>query len=279
MGKGGGDSGARAAEAEAEANRQATAELRRQFEVTRGLIEPFQQVGERGIPRLEEASTIAGLESRLQEIFGTESFGSLVEERGRAVQGQLAATGQSRSGTGLQEAARVPSDLGLAIEGLLTGRTQNIVSGGQQAALGLAQAGQQTAGSIAGLLQSTGTSRGQGILTDAQAGAAQTQQTLNTIGALAGGFAGIGGVSGIADLFKFSDSKLKENIEVIGECHGLKICQWDWKEATKGTIIEKCANMGFIADEVKEKFPKFVSELCGFLVIDYPNLLDELETI
>lgn len=284
FGGGGGSSGAReAAEAQAAANREATAELRRQFEVTQGLLSPFQEAGTQALPRLQEASTIEGLESRLQQIFGTESFQALSAERGRAVQSQLAASGQSRSGTGLQEAARVPSELGLAIEGLLTGRTQDIVSGGQSAALGVAQAGSQNAQSIANILQSTGRSTAQGILTDAQASQQRGQNTLNLAGTIGGLFLGgaLFGGSGASSRSllqdPFSDPALKDNIEQIGACHDLKIYQWDWKEMTKGTIIEKCSTIGFMADEVKARYPQFVKEFCGFLTINYTGLLDHLE--
>ena len=34
---------------------------------------------------------------------------------------------------------------------------------------------------------------------------------------------------------------------------------------------------GFMADEVAIKYPQHVAEFCGFMVIDYPALLDELE--
>lgn len=262
-GGGSSNAGQRAAEAQAAADKQATAELRRQFEVTQGLLEPFRAAGERGLPSLEEASTIEGLEARLQKIFSTDTFGTLVEERGRAVEGQLAAGGQTRSGTGLLEAARVPTDLGLAIEGLLTGRTQDIVSGGQNAALGLAGFGSQNAQSIANILQSTGRSQGAGIITDQQAAAQRGQNTLNTVAALGSIF--------------FSDPALKENAEEIGEVYDLKIYQWDWIEKMKGTIVEKMSNVGFMANEVKEKYPQFVQEVCGFLTIDIAGLLDHME--
>jgi len=262
-GGGSGDAGARAAEAQAAANRAATAELRRQFGVTQGLLEPFRAAGERGISTLEEASTVEGLDARLQKIFGTETFGGLVEERGRAVEGQLAASGQTRSGTGLAEAARVPTDLGLAIEGLLTGRTQDIVTGGQNAALGVAGFGSQNSQSIANILQRTGSAQGQGIITDQQAAAQRGQNTLNTVAALGSIF--------------FSDPSLKENAEEIGEIGDLKIYEWDWIDRVKGTIIEKMSNMGFMANEVKAKYPQFVQEVCGFLAIDIPSLLDHLE--
>lgn len=257
------NTGERAAAAQAQGNQQGIAEIRRQFGMTQENISPFIQAGIGGLGQLQQGTTAGGLDERLRSILDTDVFGALSEERGRAVQGQLAATGQSRSGFGLQEAARVPTELALALEQMLTGRSQNLVAGGQNAALGLGQLGGQAAGGIANLFQSTGRAQSSGIVTDAQGEAARNQQQLNT-------------VATIGSIF-FSDPSLKENVEPIGKIKTLILYQWDWIEKTKNTLIEKCPDIGFMADEVKKQFPQYVSEFCGFLVIDYPALLDELE--
>ena len=163
-GGGSDDSGARAAAATTAANKEATAELRRQFDITQGTIQPFVTAGTGAISQVEEGTTAEGLDARLARIFSTDVFGSLVDERTRSVEGQLAAGGQTRSGTGLLEAARVPTDLGLAIEGLLTGRSQDLVTGGLNASLGLGTLGTQNASSIANILQSTGRAQAGGII-------------------------------------------------------------------------------------------------------------------
>jgi hypothetical protein len=304
-GGGGGDSGVAAANIQASASREAieaqerssaeaTEELRRQFEITQENIAPFLAAGTGALPQVQEGTTIGGLEQRLGRIFDTDIFGNLVEQRERSVQSQLAATGQLRSGTGLAEAARIPTDIGLSLEGLLTGRAEDLVTGGRQAALGLGTLGGQTSASIANVLQATGARTGglisgigqagaSGILTDAQASAQRTQNSLNLAGTIGGLFLGgaLFGGSGVSSralgFDPFSDPALKENIEEIGECHDLKIYQWDWIESTKNTIIEKCSNIGFMADEVQGKYPQFVKEFCGFLTINYNGLLDHLE--
>lgn len=304
-GGGGGDSGVRAAQIQASSSREAiaaqerasaeaTAELRRQFGITQENIAPFLEAGRGALPQVQEGTTVEGLEARLGRIFNTDIFGGLVDERTRAVQGQLAATGQSRSGLGLQEAARVPTEVGLSLEGLLTGRSEDLVTGGRQAALGLGTLGGQTSSSIANVLQATGgrtagflqgigQAGASGILTDAQASAQRGQNTLNLAGTIGGLFlggalfGGSGASSRALGFDPFSDPALKENIEEIGGCHDLKIYQWDWIKSTKNTIIEKCSNIGFMADEVQEKYPQFVKEFCGFLTINYGGLLDHLE--
>ncbi len=257
------DAGARAGDVQGQFNQQGIDEIRRQFGMTQENINPFIQAGVGALGQVQQGTTAGGLDERLRSILDTDIFGALSEERGRAVQSQSAATGQSRSGFGLQEAARVPTELALGLEQLLTGRSQNLVAGGQNAALGLGQLGGQASGGIANLFQSTGRAQSSGIITDAQSEAAQDQQRLNTIAT-------------VASIF-FSDPSLKENVEPIGKVKNLILYQWDWIAKTKNTLIEKCPDIGFMADEVKEKFPQFVSDFCGFMVIDYPSLLDELE--
>ena len=262
-GGGGGGGGSRAAEAEAAANREAIAEQRRQFEITQQTISPFVEAGVGAIPQVQEGTTAQGLDARLARIFDTDIFKSLVDERGRAVSGQLAASGQRRSGTGLLEAARVPTELGFGLENLLTARSTDLATAGRQAALGLGSIGLQSSQAISNLQSATGRSIGAGIVTDQQAAAQRGQNTLNTAVALGSIF--------------FSDPALKVNTEEIGHICDLKLYQWDWKDEVKGTIINKMSTIGFMADEVKEKYPQFVAEVCGFMAIDLPNLLDHLE--
>lgn len=369
---GGGDAGGDAAAAQAEANLAATEEIRRQFDITQANLDPFVQAGISQIPRVEQQTTLGGLDAffaqlfgqgdprsggistqsgpatfeqvinpefgifndetaRLQELIDTGSspaqinniddfllaqekerlglppdmmlsdeaqaaqdeldalgispsefmqqqvqqqqqggggqgnaaFRALVDERQRAVQGQLSAGGLTRSGTALQEAARIPTDLGFQIEQLLSGRTSALAGSGQNAAAQLGAFGSQASGGVASLLQQTGSAAASGILADQQASAAAGQNILNT-------------AATIGSIF-FSDPALKENVEEIGENNGLKIYQWDWLPETKGTMIEGCGNIGFMADEVNEKYPQHIYEFGGFMMIDYPALLDELE--
>lgn len=259
----GGDDGSDAAAAANAGLDSAIQELRRQFGITQENIAPFLEAGRGALPGLVEGSTAEGLDERLRRLFDTDIFGGLVDERTRAVEGQLAAGGLTRSGAGLQEIANVPTGLGLQLEQLLTGRLGNLAGSGQNAALGLGSLGQANAGAIANLFGQQGANTASGILTDAQAGAAQ-QQNLIQAGATA------------ASIF-FSDPSLKTNIEPVAFIGDLPLYQWDWIPEAKGTIIEKCGTIGFMADEVKEKYPEFVGEYGGFMVIDYPALLDKLE--
>jgi hypothetical protein len=172
---GGGDAASEAAAAQAAAKQRAIETLQRN-------LAPFRDAGTQALPGLQQASTIGGLDERLGQIFGGGQFQNLVGERSRAVQGQLAASGQSRSGAGLLAAARVPTDIGLQLEQLTQGRL------GSLAGMGLNAAG-NLGGGVAGLQAGIGQDIGSGILGDAQAQAAQFQNALNTGIGAAGLFA------------------------------------------------------------------------------------------
>lgn len=262
LGKGG-DSGEAGANAANAASMREIAELRRQFDVTQENIEPFLQAGQRALPGQEEGSTIGGLDARLGRIFNSDTFGNLEEERLRAVRGQLGASGLTRSGNALQDIAAVPQDIGLQIENLLNNRQTTLTGSGLNAASGLGALGAQNSQAIGSALSQQGQNTASGILADQQASAQASQNLLST------------GVAAAAMFF--SDPRLKENVEQIAELGDLGIYQWDWIAKTEGTIIADCQTIGFMADEVAEKYPHLVTEFSGYDVINYPALLDELE--
>ncbi len=256
----GGDTGQSAANQAAAQNQLGIDELRRQFDISQGNLDPFIQAGVGQLGALEQGTTAGGLDERLAQIFGTDAFQALRGERTRSVEGQLGAGGLTRSGFGLEQIANIPTELGFALEQLLTGRSQQLAGAGQSAAAGLGAIGAQTSGGIANLFQQTGQDISAGALTDAQARASANQNIIQTA----------------ASIF-FSDPALKENVEEISHIGDLTLYEWDWLEETKGTMIEKCGTIGFMATDVKELYPEHVAEFAGFMCIDYPSLLDELE--
>lgn len=260
---GGSDAGSAGARAANQASEREIEELRRQFGITQENIQPFVQAGVSQLPALQQGATAGGLDARLAEIFDTDVFSSLVGERESAVRGQLGAGGLTRSGTAIEEAAGIPTDIGLMIERLLTGRSSQLAGQGQGAAVNLGQFGAQSSGAIGQSLAQQGQTTASGLLSDQQASAQATQNLINT------------GVAAAAIFF--SDTRLKKNVEQISEIHDLGIYQWDWIDAAQGTMIAGCQTIGFMADEVEALYPHHVSEFAGFKVIDYEALLDELE--
>lgn len=214
------------------------------------LLNPFAEAGAGQLGALTQGASVSGLDERLGEIFNSETFGRLVDDRTRGVQGQLAAGGLTRSGAGLQSIANVGSELGLQLENLLTGRSQ-----------GLANTGLSAGSSIANMFSQQGQNTSSGILADAQASSA------------------FGGMLGkVAGSIFFSDARLKENIVELGQIGNLGLCEWDWKGFTEGTIINDCPNIGFIAQEVRDKYPEFVGEESGWLFVDYEGLMGKLQS-
>ncbi len=172
---GGGDSAQQAAAQQAAAKQQAIETLQRN-------LAPFRDVGTAALPGLEAASSLQGIDQRLGDIFAGGTFRNLVDERTRAVEGRDAASGNLRSGAGLLAAARVPTDIGLQLEQLGQGRLSDLSN------IGLNAAGNLGTG-VANLQSGIGRDIGSGILTDAQAQAAQVQNAIGTGVGVAGLFA------------------------------------------------------------------------------------------
>lgn len=218
-------------------------------------LSPFRDAGLQGLAGFQQGSTAEGFGANLEELLSGGALQGLVQERGRAVQGQLAAGGLTRSGAGIQAAAAVPTDLALQIEQMLSQRQGGLAETGFQAARGIG-------GGVAALQSGIGQDIGSGIVTDAQAKAGQQQQ-LFQLATTAASF--------------FSDPKLKTNTKVIGHIGPLTLYSWDWIPETIGTIIENFPRAGFMADQVKDKFPQFIQEFGGFMTVDMGNLLNKLE--
>ena len=98
-----------------------------------GGYDPYAEAGQQGLTGLQQGSTIGGLDQRINEIMGGDAFRGLVDERQRGLQGQLASSGLRRSGTALNEAAAIPLDVALGLEGTFTGRQSSLAGMGMQA--------------------------------------------------------------------------------------------------------------------------------------------------
>lgn len=266
--------GGEAAGAQGAANLQGIEELRRQFDIASQNVTPFIEAGIGALGDLTSGATIQGFGDRLKQLFSGGALEPLLDERTRAVEGQLSAGGLTRSGAGLREIADIPTQLGLMIENLLFGRSQNLAGQGLSGGLNLGNLGQQAAGGVANLFSRTGQARSSGIVTDAQARAADFQQ----------GFDIIGDALPIIASF-FSDPNLKENVEEVAEFRlpdeskNLKVYQWDWIPEVEETIVRFYPTIGFMADEVEEKYPQHIHKYGGFKTINIQSLLNELEEL
>ncbi len=257
----------------------------------------FTQAGLGALEGVQQGSTIGGFGDRLNQIIGGDQFQGLVGERQRGLQGQLAAGGLTRSGTAIEAASAIPTDLAFQLENQLFGRQSGLAGmgfQGEQAGIGRdfglnAQ--------IAALLGGQGQVRGEGIRGAAEAEAGgilgeagfqfsadqqddQNQSNLfSLLGAGAGGFlGGAPGASigaGIGSLF--SDPRLKTNVKSSGKIGPLDLITWDWIEEAKATIVGNYRTFGFMSTQIKEFFPEFVSEYGGYDVVNYSGLMEVLE--
>jgi hypothetical protein len=243
--------------------REGLAELRRQFDVAQGNIQPFMQAGLSALPILQQGSSVGGLDQLLGQIMDSEVFGELRSERERGVQGMLGAGGLTRSGRAIEEGANIGTDLALNLSQILTGNADRLATRGQNAAVGAGTQSANFANSAAGLLGQSGNALASGILGSQQA-QAQGQQNIM-------GLAGL-----IASMFS-SDPELKTNIKKIGEIGPLDLVTWEWKDEFEDTIVSKMPTVGFLSTQVREFYPDYVVEYGGYDAVNYGELIPELE--
>lgn len=302
-GAGGAEAAQRAADIQGEAYREAAglqAEairsllpmLQERLGITGAQFQPFMEAGTGAISGLQrgfqapQGTTAGGMEGILQSIIGGDTFQSLVGERQRGIQGQLAAGGLTRSGTALTEAAKIPTDLALQLENQLFGRQfageqerirglENLFQGGLSAtgqganATGnlfqsIINAITGAAGAEAGGITGGAEAAASGILGAEQARAQALQNAMNLGGGIAAGF---------------SDPRLKTNIRVIGKVGPLDLVEWDWIPELEDSFVKDFPTMGYLSTQVKELYPEYIYEFGGYDVIDYPEVNNALSLI
>ena len=188
--------------------------LREDFAGARGNFTPFIDAGTGALETLQQGSTISGFGDRINQIFGTDAFQGLKDERIRDLQFQQAATGTNTTGGGFQSIADISPELAFQIENQLFGRSQDLSNLGFQGAQGFGNLtlgeGELSTGltkfeeslranmgaNVANLFSNTGQARSSGILTNEQIRQANIQSLISlggTAASAAGGFGGAGG--------------------------------------------------------------------------------------
>ena len=133
---------------------------------------------------------------------------------------------------------------------------------------------------IAGQMAGIGQTLGQGQIAAGQAQQTGIQQGfgnllgLGSIAGEAGAFKGLGGLlkkgaSWVGSLF--SDRRLKNNIEKIGELNGHNWYMWDWNIVANKMGLEGKSE-GVLADELVNTNPECIGILDGFMIVDYIKL-------
>jgi hypothetical protein len=103
------------------------------------MFQPYQEPGLDAYEQFAQGSTPEGLDAILSQIMGGNTFGSLIDERTRSMEGMLSAGGLTRSGEALDQAAQLPVDVALALESLLSGRQAGLADTGYGATSNIAR--------------------------------------------------------------------------------------------------------------------------------------------
>ena len=185
------DAATEGAAVQAEATEAGIEEQRRQFDITQGNLQPFQEAGVGALGQQQALLGLSGQEAQQQAFQGlNESPGQqfLRDRQQRALVRNASAIGGLGGGnvrTALQQQA-----VGFAQQDIQNqfGRLGQIAGQGQTAGTNIGQFGAQTAGNIANLGVAGAEARASGIFGAQEARAAGRQNTLGAIGSLIGQF-------------------------------------------------------------------------------------------
>lgn len=263
-------------------------DIQRQLQTGAKQFDPFKGAGLQGLAGLRQGSTIEGFGQNISDIFQGGALDPLIAERQRASDATFAQAGLTRSGGAGIAAAEIPADLAFQIESLLSGRQSELAGLGFNAATNIAGLRESAGANIANLRSGIGASLSSGLLGAEQARQGGFSNLRGLIGIGQGGLGGGegggeggGGVSGgdlaslAALLGSLSDIRLKTNLNPIGRIADLTVYEWEWVAGMPEDLA--LMNVGFIAQDVKEKYPEFSGVECGFLTIHYEQLLEHLE--
>jgi hypothetical protein len=179
----------RAAGVQAEAGFAGIEEQRRQFDITQGNLQPFQEAGVGALGQQQALLGLSGQEAQQAAFSGLEESAGqrfLRDRQQKALLRNSAAIGGLGGGnvrTALQE-----QSVGFAQQDIQNqfGRLGQLAGQGQQAVTTGGQLGGQAASNIANLQSNVGAAQASGILAPAQQEAAFTNQLLQLAGAAAG---------------------------------------------------------------------------------------------
>jgi len=207
----------------------------------------------------------AGSQSALATLAQTPGYQFSLGQGNNAINAQAAATGML--GSGNQATALSNYNQGAAqqiygqyMQGLMpylqqqTGAAGGISSGWENLANAQAQLQETWLDAMMSAMSAAGASQDQAAMADK-----------SMFSSLLGG--GLGLLSkGLGGLF--SDERLKENIEPVGELYdGLKVYRYNY-------LWDETPQIGVMADEVEEKYPEAVSEVGGYKMVRYDKATD-----
>lgn len=208
------------------------------------LTRPSIELGTENLKSFSRLSDPNQLDSVFGGLVNSNLANSIINERQKAATQFAASSGLRRSGAGIKAAAKVPTDVLMGLLDRVTGIKQN------SASIGLGQGG-NFLGGLKGLLTPTDNA-GNAMATNAANNMMVKDKALSAITNVASAI--------------FSDERVKENIERIGEFeNGIGIYSYNYVGDTSRTI-------GVLAHEVEETLPHAVLEEYGLKKVNYEAL-------
>ena len=247
-GQAGADAARESSQAQIQAAQMAIDEQRRAGEQGLGFLDPFSQVGQLG---LDQMGFSTDSQAQFDWLQNNPLFQFALDNANQSTMAQGAAGGRMAAGDTRE---RLSNNVFLSAQPLIDrqiGRINNNLNMG----LGTAQSQSNTAmgvgSNVSNLMTDQGAARAGGIMgaANARTGAANN---LMQMGAMA-----------------FSDSRLKENAEIVGNKNGFNVWSWTWNKLAKDKLGLTGESVGVMFSEVLEKMPAATSYEKGFGKVNY----------
>lgn len=169
-------------------------EQRRQFDEIRKLLDPYVQAGNSALTGQRDLIGLGGQSaqrSAIDALQASPEFAALTQQGENAILSNASATGGLRGGNVQGALAQFrPQILAKLIEEQY-GRLGGLTALGQNAAVGVGNAGMQTGANVSDLLQQAGAAQAGGALSAGKASAALANNVMGSVG-LFGGLGGFG---------------------------------------------------------------------------------------
>lgn len=181
----------RASNAQAASAQAGIDEQRRQFDVVRGLLQPYVGVGNTALSQQNAALGLQGTAAQERYVQGVQNspiMSAMMQQGENAILQNASATGGLRGGNTQAALAQFRPQILAQLLDQQYSRLGGLSAMGQNAAAGVGTAAQATGGNVANLLQQQGAAQAGGAL-------AQGQAIGNTIGGISGLIGRFGGLT------------------------------------------------------------------------------------
>lgn len=249
LGVNAGDAAEDAANIQAAAGERGIDFLERGTERGLGFYEPFGGIAQRAV---DLSGFLADPQAQFDFLQSNPLFQMSLDQLNQGTAAQAAARGRLSAGDTLQQ---LTNNTMLAAMPLIDRQRQDI---GNLLNLGSGIAGSQAATSVAAAPQISN------LITDI--GAAQAG---GIVGAQNARNQGLNNLMQLGGMLALSDSRLKVDLEIVGQENGYDIYQWNWNELAFDKFDLSGSAKGVMSIDVREKNPEAIHNIEGFDVIDY----------